>query len=232
MWVILLYHSIGKDAPHSVPLPMFEQQMEILVRRFQVIRLRDLPAALASASADANIACVTFDDGYWDNYECALPVLERFGIKATFFIATGFLGKSFRTFAGEYPMMTAAQVRELAALGHEIGAHTVSHPKLTKVSLETARAEVEGSNRFLEELLATEVMSFAYPKGDYNQAVKTLLTALGFRVAVTIQEGLVDGNPDWLALPRVWVGNKLDLKAFEAKISPAMRWYAQLRGRI
>ncbi len=229
--VILLYHSIGEDAPHSIPLPMFEQQIESLVRRFQVVRLRDLPAALASAPPHTNIACVTFDDGYRDNYVSALPVLERFGIKATFFIATGFLSRSFPTFAGECPMMAPGQVRELATLGHEVGAHTINHPKLTKVPMEIARAEVEGSKRFLENLLGSEVVSFAYPKGDHNEGVKAMVGALGFQVAVTVREAFVDGTPDWLAVPRVWVSNTLSLKAFEAKLSPAVHWYARLRRR-
>ena len=227
--VILFYHSVGSDAPNSIPLSVFKRQMEVLTERFKVVRLCDLPEAMASSSSNANIACVTFDDGRSDNYDCALPVLERFGVKVTFFIATGFLGKTFPTFAGEYLMMTSAQVRELAALGHEIGAHTTSHPKLTKVPIETARAEVEDSKRFLEDLLGSEIVSFAYPKGDCNEAVKTLVGSLGFWMAVTIREGLVSESPDWLALPRVWISGSLSIAAFEAKMSPATRWYGRLR---
>jgi len=228
--VILLYHSVGSDAPHSIPVSAFKQQIRLLAESFKVVRLCDLPEAMASESSNANITCVTFDDGRRDNYDCALPVLEYFGIKATFFITTGFLDKAFPTFAGEYPMMTCAQVRELAALGHEIGAHTTSHPKLTKVPLETARAEVESSKRFLEDLLGGEVVSFAYPKGDYNEAVRALVRLLGFRMAVTIHEGLVSESPDWLMLPRVWISNTLDMGAFRAKTSPSVDWYARLRG--
>lgn len=227
--VILLYHSVGSDASHSLPLDTFERQMEVLVERFKVVRLCDLSEAMASALADTNIACVTFDDGYRDNYEHALPVLEQLGIKSTFFIATGYLGKSFPTYAGEFPMMTSAEVRELAALGHEIGAHTVTHPKLTKVPLEAARAEIETSKHFLEDLLHSEVASFAYPKGDYNEAVETLLSSLSFKLAVTIREGLISEKPNWLALPRVWISNKLSMGTFAAKTSPAICWYARLQ---
>lgn len=228
--VILLYHSVGSDAPHSIPVSAFKQQMEFLAECFKVVRLCDLPEVMALESSNANIACITFDDGCRDNYDCALPVLEHFGIRVTFFIATGFLDKAFPTFAGEYPMMTCAQVRELATLGHEIGAHTTSHPKLTKVPLEIARAEVEDSKRFLEDLLRNEVVSFAYPKGNYNEAVRVLVESLGFRAAVTIRERLVSASPDWLALPRVWISNTLGMGAFKAKTSPAVDWYARLRG--
>lgn len=227
--VILLYHSVGNDAPHSVPLPLFEQQMEIVMKQFQVVRLRDLPAMITSSSPNTNIACVTFDDGYLDNYEYAFPVLQRLGIKATFFIATGFLAKSFPTFAGEYPMMTATQVRELAMAAHEVGAHTVSHPKLTKLSPETARKEVLESKELLEDLLGAQVVSFAYPNGDHNQRIRGLVGSVGLRFAVTIREGLVQDTPDWLALPRAWIHRSLDSLLFRAKLSPTLDRYHQLR---
>jgi peptidoglycan/xylan/chitin deacetylase (PgdA/CDA1 family) len=227
---ILLYHSVGHGILSSLPLVIFERQMEMLAERFKIVRLCDLPEAMASTSADTNLACITFDDGYRDNYEHALPVLERLGIKSTFFIATGFLGKSFPTFAGYVPMMTSAEVKELAALGHEIGAHTVTHPKLSTVPLDTAREEVENSKHFLEELLHREVVSFAYPRGNFNKAVETLLSPLGFKLAVTVREGLVDEKPNWLSLRRVWISNQLSVRAFAAKTSTAIRWYSRLRG--
>lgn len=161
----------------------------------------------------------------------ALPVLERFGIKATFFITTGLAGKSLQTFAGVVPLMDTEHIRELKALGHEVGAHTVNHVKLTQVPIEIARAEMEGSKRYLEDLLGSEVVSFAFPKGDYNETVKREAMKLGFRWAVTIREGLVPWQPDWLALPRVWINNRLSLSAFAAKVSPAVEWYERMRWR-
>lgn len=229
--VIPLYHSVGSEAPYSIPLQTFQRQMEIISARFKLVRLCDLQEAIASEPEETNIACVTFDDGYQDNYEVALPILERAGIKGTFYIATGFLSKAFPTFMGPRAMMTPAQVRELATLGHEIGAHTVSHQKLTQVSLESARTEIDGSRHFLENLIGREVVSFAYPKGHYNSEVKALVGSLGFKAAVTTREELVDVHPDWLALPRVWVNGNLDGVGFEAKVSPATHWYAQMRRR-
>jgi peptidoglycan/xylan/chitin deacetylase (PgdA/CDA1 family) len=204
--------------------------MEILAERFKLHRVCDLPGVAASEPLESNIACVTFDDGYLDNYESALPVLERLRIKATFFIASGFLGKALPTFAGERAMMTAEHVRELAMLGHEVGAHTVSHPKLAKVPLTTASVEIGGSKRALEDLISWEVNSFAYPNGNYNDDVKALVGSLGFTSAVTTREGLVDVRPDWLALPRVWVNGNPGGVGFEKQVSPATRRYARMKG--
>jgi peptidoglycan/xylan/chitin deacetylase (PgdA/CDA1 family) len=225
---VLLYHSVGSSGPHSVGLESFKKQMELLRERFHVVRLCDLAETISRELPETNLGCVTFDDGWRDNYEIALPVLEQFGIKATFFIATGSLGGAFRTFAGRVATMTRDQVRELAKLGHEVGAHTVNHPKLTQVSRETASKEIGQSKAFLEELLGTRVASFAYPKGDCDQEVKQLVRQAGFAQAVTIREGLLDGESDWLALPRIWVGAKLSLKGFEARLSPATTVYRRL----
>src|SRR2546428_7257687 len=108
--VILLYHSVGTDEPHGIPPAAFREQMQILSRGFRIVRLCDLKGALTSTPTDANLACVTFDDGIRDNYECALPILEAFGIKGTFFVVSGLLGKSPPSRFGHRPRMTASQV--------------------------------------------------------------------------------------------------------------------------
>ncbi len=229
--VILLYHSVGSDvSPASIPVKAFATQMELVARRFKTVRLGDLRSATRSGHpSEENIACVTFDDGYADNFEHALPVLEQCGIKATFFVVSGFLGKTCPTFAGPIPMMEAGQVRELAAMGHEIGSHTVSHRLLAALPHRTATMEMELSKKTLEDMLGEEVSSLAYPKGSYDRGMEETAERLGYRTAATTREGLVEPRPDWMALPRVWIGNRLNMGAFEAKLSPAIDWYVQLR---
>jgi peptidoglycan/xylan/chitin deacetylase (PgdA/CDA1 family) len=230
--LILFYHSVGSDSPHSVPTHRFEQQMRSLGERFKIVRLSDFATAFTGESPNVDVACVTFDDGYLDNYENVLPVLDRCGVKATFFIATDFLGRSFSTFAGALPMMTGAHVRELAALGHEVGAHTMSHPKLTQLPINAAKAEIAGSKRFLENLLGCGLVSFAYPKGDYNSTTKELVRESGFSFAVTVRPGIVRDPFDCLALPRVWINNTISAKGFHARLSPALDRYQSIRERF
>jgi peptidoglycan/xylan/chitin deacetylase (PgdA/CDA1 family) len=230
--VILLYHSIGNGTSQSLSRDAFESQLDLLAERFRFVRLDDLRRSLADPGDGQNRVSITFDDGFLDNFDQALPALERRRAPATFFIATGFLGGRFGTSAGELPMMAPAHLEEIAARGHEIGAHTVSHPKLTRISLDSAREEMRDSKAFLEDLLQKPVTSFAYPKGDYNAAVRDVARQVGFENAVTIEEGLVRSPPDWLALPRVWVSNRLSSGAFLAKLSPAVEWYWGLSRRL
>jgi peptidoglycan/xylan/chitin deacetylase (PgdA/CDA1 family) len=229
--VILLYHSIGNGSPYSLPRDSFDRQLDVLAERFRFVRLDELRGSL-SEPVGRNRVSITFDDGFLDNFEQALPALERHRVPATFFVATGFLGGRFGPPRGELPMMEASHLVEVAARGHEIGAHTVSHPRLTRISLDSAREEMSGSKAFLEDLLHRRVVSFAYPKGDYNAAVRDAARDLGFQNAVTVEEGLVRDRPDWLALPRVWVSNRLSAGAFLAKLSPAVEWYWGLSRRL
>ena len=85
---ILLYHSVGAGNAFSVPVDAFERQMARVRARFTVLPLSDLQRALAGGAVQGDCAAVTFDDGYRDNYEHALPVLERHDLRATYFVAT------------------------------------------------------------------------------------------------------------------------------------------------
>ncbi len=229
--VILLYHSVAKGqsfGSYSLPVKSFEAQIAYLSRHFKIVRLCDLEHYIA-ANYQERIACVTFDDGCMDNYEVALPVLERFGVKATFFIVTGLLGGYLSTSFGNVPLMSSHEICELVSLGHEVGAHSVSHTKLTQVPIEHAIREIRESKHFLEDLVGKEVISFAYPRGAWNETLKEEVQQQGFRYAVTTQEGLVSDHPDWLALPRVWISPYLSPGGFAAKLSPAVEWYEKLR---
>lgn len=92
---ILIYHRVLSRPdplfPAEVDATAFDRQMRLLASFFNVIPLNDAAKALRSGSLPARAACVTFDDGYSDNAEVALPILQKHRIPATFFIATGFL---------------------------------------------------------------------------------------------------------------------------------------------
>lgn len=92
---ILIYHRVLKDAdpllPDVVDAARFESQMDALGRLFNVIPLSEAVERLRRGALPPRAACVTFDDGYADNFDVALPILKRHSISATFFISTGYL---------------------------------------------------------------------------------------------------------------------------------------------
>lgn len=102
---------------------------------------------------------LNFDDGYESAYLNALPILDQAGLKSTQFIITGFLGNS--------GYVTTDQVLAMRANGHEIGAHTRSHPHLSTLTDDQQQSEILGS---FDDLVSLGVRPafFAYPYGDYN----------------------------------------------------------------
>lgn len=113
------------------------------------------------------IVTITFDDGWLSQYQDALPILERYKIFATFYILTGSLGQP------EY--MTPDQVLAIYNAGHEIGAHTVTHPDLNTVSLFQVEQELKNSKQFLENLIKKPVPNFAAPYGSSSSKVLKLI---------------------------------------------------------
>lgn len=221
---ILLYHAVEKN--------VFARQMSYLKNNFRFVLLRDLQKELIGNNTEENIVCCTFDDGRLNNYTTALPILQELGLTATFFIVSGLIGKHINETNGKSPMMNAQQIRELVSLGHEIGAHTVNHPVLTRISLDEALEEIVHSKFSLEDLIGAPAISFAYPKGAFNKAIRNIVYETGFQYGVSIIEGLLSNtNLDWLALPRVGIDSMVGRLQFRGKVGRALELYETLRGR-
>jgi peptidoglycan/xylan/chitin deacetylase (PgdA/CDA1 family) len=105
------------------------------------------------------------------------------------------------------PMMSAEQLAELAALGMEIGAHTVRHPILARLQPDEARAEILDSKRRLEEIVGRPVSAFAYPNGrpgtDYGPEHAAMVRDAGFTAAASTAWGAAVGATDRYQIPRV-----------------------------
>lgn len=121
---------------------------------------------------------VTFDDGHVSNYDRALPLLEETDARATFFIVASFVGKAADT-------MNAAQLRELSALGHEIGSHSWSHPVLTRCGSKELMDELVRSRRVLEDIIAKPVTAISMPHGSWNSLVVAACNKAGYSQVYT-----------------------------------------------
>src|SRR5205807_1201216 len=127
---VLTYHSVGSESPGSQPTALFRAQVDWLSRHVADFPVLPLRSALSSSAAiDGTRVLITFDDGYKDNSDVAAPILEEFGLRATFFVATAFIDgdasvtSDFKHYRG-LPNMTWEQVSKLAEHGHEVGLHS------------------------------------------------------------------------------------------------------------
>lgn len=155
---------------------------------------------------------LTFDDGCRCFTRHALPELVQRGMTATLFAVSNELGGENRwdQAIGERreALLSAAELRDLAAAGIEIGAHGSRHLDLTVCGDEELRAEVVGSRRELEAALGRPVLTFCYPYGHWDRRARAAVEAAGYLAAVTIEghgahgANVADDPSDVLALPR------------------------------
>jgi peptidoglycan/xylan/chitin deacetylase (PgdA/CDA1 family) len=197
---ILAYHMVSQDQEHySIDPEEFDRQMAYLEENgYTAVSLQALFAGFAGKdSLPAKPVVITFDDGYVDNYQTALPILEKHGMRATVFVIAGQVGQ-----AG---YMDWQQIQEMQARGTELGSHTFSHAALSEISREEQLQEVTSSKKFLEEKLGRPVVFLAYPNGKFTTETFGVLQEAGYWGACTGVVGLnvPGGNP--YALKRVGI---------------------------
>ena len=201
--VILAYHSIGEDGTaFSVTPKKFEEHMRWLKKKILMWSLNQLAAYRKAGSIPRNTIAITFDDGYRDNYTHALPILERYHFPATVFVITGKIGTQWKLGKAELPLMSEEELHAVCASGLvDIQAHTVTHPRLSKISPAAAAAELAESKQSIERMCGS-CMHVAYPHGAYSQSVQSAVVAAGFAYAYSIGPGRATPACDDTLLPR------------------------------
>lgn len=149
----------------------------------------------ALQSFDGNTVCITFDDGCETDLLSAAPLLRELGFGATSYITVNFLN--------EPGYLTHSQVRELHALGIEIGCHSLSHPYLTDLDDTELRDETAGAKGRLEQIVGVPVEHYSCPGGRWDARVANAVTQAGFRSMATSITGLNTATTDLFALKRI-----------------------------
>ncbi|MCH9670465.1 MAG: polysaccharide deacetylase family protein [Gammaproteobacteria bacterium] len=223
--LVLMYHGTrpGQTRPeseYSISSARFVEQLDLL---------RDLGWDTVRADELSNIpsdappsVAITFDDGYRDNYEGAfLPLVER-NMRATWYLVSAKIGDSadWLTAAptGERALMDMGQLKELASAGMELGAHTRTHADLLTLDKAQLEDEVAGCKRELEDLLGSEVASFAYPFGRFDAASVAACENAGYQSACTTRPGLYHQSESPLEVRRVTVFRDDTLGEFARKL--------------
>lgn len=167
----------------SVTPTNFQAQMDWLrIAGAHPVTLAQMMAALEGGSPlPAHPVVLTFDDGHDDFATQAVPVLMANHFVATAYVVPGFLNTS--------SYMTPQQVQQVSADGMVIGAHTVHHVQLTRVSAAAAEAEITQSKALLEQLIGKPVLDFAYPYGSFNASIAAMVQQAGYRDAAATTWG-------------------------------------------
>jgi peptidoglycan/xylan/chitin deacetylase (PgdA/CDA1 family) len=180
---------------YVVSVSEFRSQMDGLAREGWHVK----NASQAMQSFGNKSVCITFDDGCETDLLFAAPILKDLGLGATFYITTGFVGKS--------GYMSGAQVRSLSALGFELGCHSLTHPYLTDIDGARLQVETAAAKDQLEQIAGVPIEHFSCPGGRWNPSVIKAVKEANFRTMATSRTGINIASTDPFALARVAVLN-------------------------
>lgn len=227
-----MYHSISDSSAFFAVTPSaFAAQMALIhARGMKSVFASDVPALLSSENPEDTI-CVTFDDGYKDNYITVFPILKKYGIRATIFLITDYVG-AMRTVRGRaYRMLSEEQIKEMHESGLvEFMPHTQTHPDLDRIPLDTAIREIEGSRTRVEALTGKPANLCAYPRGRYTHDIlEYLRDSEAWRGAFGVVRGFATTKSDRYLLPRNAIDSATGKRAFSALLKGNLLVYRILK---
>jgi peptidoglycan/xylan/chitin deacetylase (PgdA/CDA1 family) len=213
--VVVYYHSV--DAAQRA---RFAKQMDQLLSFAKPIAANE---ATTLQPGTRHVA-VTFDDGFKNFYECALPELVKRGIPATMFVITDVIGKTFGPDGYAQEVMSLEQIRALPESLVTIGSHTLTHPLLPSVDLEEAKKEIALSRVKLEEQLHRRIALFSFPYGGFNHKLVETCHEAGYQRVFSTLPYFAFREPNEFVTGRVRVDPTDWSLEFRLKLAGAYRW--------
>jgi peptidoglycan/xylan/chitin deacetylase (PgdA/CDA1 family) len=210
-----MYHNLGVP-PQGAKLRNLYVRVGAFARQMFILKLLGYKGLSMSAAMpylrgekQGRVAVITFDDGYVDTLEQALPILQKNGFSATCYVISQRTGQYNDWDAAKLnvrkALMNDEQVRAWHAAGMEVGAHSRTHPRLTGCSDAELQDEISGSKADLEALIGQPVTQFCYPYGDLDERVAAATRQAGYDAATTVQRGRARIGDDAMLLRRVLV---------------------------
>jgi peptidoglycan/xylan/chitin deacetylase (PgdA/CDA1 family) len=225
---ILMYHQIDVPPPSGTPLRglvvspgSFARQMFLLnCLGYKGLSMRDLEPYL-KGETQGKVVGISFDDGYKNNLQNALPILLKNKFTATCYAVSSMMGGTNIWDSGlvaEKPLMTIADWRNWLANGMDVGSHTRTHADLTQLATDEATDQIANSKKELQDALGCDVRHFCYPYGRFDTTHSQLVQKAGYVTATTTRRGRVQTGDDLMALRRVLVAQATHLLHFSLKI--------------
>jgi peptidoglycan/xylan/chitin deacetylase (PgdA/CDA1 family) len=189
---------------------------------YRVISLRQAYDALFHGlPLQTHSVVLTFDDGYQNFADQALPVLTDYGYPSVVFAVSGLLGRKAEWLPADRAadLMSGSTLRDLTNQGVEIGSHTVHHHRLSRITPDQQKLELTTSKQVLEDVLGQSVDFLAYPYGDYDTGVRDATASAGYRAAVTCSRGSANTAPNAFEIPRKAISYGDSLAGFAWKLA-------------
>jgi peptidoglycan/xylan/chitin deacetylase (PgdA/CDA1 family) len=207
---VLMYHRIVDPADAGQSLPglvvdpaVFAEELALLHGEgWHTIALASLQVDLATGvRPPARTFVITIDDGHLDGLTNALPILQRFGFVATYFVVMGRI-----TDPG---FLSASDLRVLAGAGMEIADHTMNHVDVGRLHGPALAYQVAAAAEAIKRITGRAPATFAYPSGESSLEAAGAVESAGMGLAVTTQEGVSETWPARFFVPRLRVSPSL-----------------------
>jgi len=234
---IMMYHMISEQLPQQkksglrVSPLMFERHLEYFSNNgWKFIKMSELD----DYAEENKIVAITFDDGYLDNYTKALPLLKKYNACATLYLVIDrhqndwSVKKNIKHNSGVLAAekkLSNEHVQDMLDSGvFELGGHTITHPYLPNTSLKDKQHEMFECKKILETQFKTNISSFAYPFGIYDDEDVNIIKNCNYSSAVTTDEGVVD-NKSMFELKRIKASGKDNFFAFKLRVLKGFRGF-------
>ena len=171
---------------------------------------------------------LTFDDGYTDNYTNLLPLMQQYGYRGVLYLLGDFEVRCNQWDLAQdsteprAAIMSETQKQAFVTAGWEIGAHTLTHPRLASLPAAEAAHEIIQSKAELEHRLGISLLSFAYPYGDLSPETKALVQQAGFTYAVATDSGGMHLEDDRMQIFRI---NMFPHESTSSLFKKTSSWY-------
>lgn len=236
---ILTYHRVLSETPAGskfniyVTISELEAQIISLQQRgFELVTFKDI----ANGASLRKPVILTFDDGYEDNYTNLLPLLKKYNARAVIYVLAdrSVKNNSWDMYKGEpeAPLMNDEQLLECHKSGLvEIGSHGMSHRHLPLLNESGAAQEISGSKQKLESIISDEVVSFAYPYGDYGERETEMVKQAGYCFGIATVSGPIKMAGDLMRVRRITMFPHTRKSKFWRKTSGWYLRYCKLKGK-
>jgi len=198
---VIAYHRVNDlvydDSPDKVSTAQFESQIKYLKDNCRVITFSEAIRIKERNVKSSDAVIITFDDGYIDNYINVVPILNKYGLKACFFISTDLIDcNNYKSECiakrWKFQGMNWTDIKDLHTQGFDLGAHTCSHPNLITLPYDKAIWEIFESKNKIENVIGRPIEYFAYPYGKmnlhYDNRIKEAV-ASKFKICCTTNRG-------------------------------------------
>lgn len=224
MFVTLVYHIINRTISDKIAISeeAFEAQLRYLHKEgYTTLSLAQAIDILdGKTQPQPRSVLLTFDDGYVDNLYVALPRLRVYGMTATLFVISAFIGQTNRwnPKAGyDVNHLTWDELRQWIKGGGDIGGHTHTHLCMTRLNAQEMHTAVFVNKHLLEEQLHMKLRAFSYPYGAYNPLAQEVVSEY-YDLAFAVDAGSWDAKASRYAINRLTVNPKWSSEEFAKRL--------------